>query len=140
MGMSHKHNIQATEEIVVLGDMGHSNAVSNMLHAISDLTQLINIWNDNIARLSEQLTEGKEEDEKTAKKRQKYVDLVNRAKEKIKVINKLHKVENNPRAVHHWFCSPCRTHRRWRQTPPVHPQLGADRTLRGQDHLGLIQG
>lgn len=60
-----------------------------MLSAIGDLSRSIDVWNDNIARLSEQSAE-REEDEEMAEKRQEYVDLVNKARKKIEKINKLH--------------------------------------------------
>ncbi|KAI6145484.1 hypothetical protein BKA82DRAFT_129538 [Pisolithus tinctorius] len=87
--VSRMHNSQVAEEIVALGDVGYSNAVTDMLSAIGDLSRSIDVWNDNIARLSEQSAEG-EEDEEMAEKRQEYVDLVNKAKKKIEKINKLH--------------------------------------------------
>lgn len=60
-----------------------------MLSVISNLTSLINIWNNNIARLPEP-AEGKEEDEDTADKHQEYLDLVNKMQKKIMKIKKLH--------------------------------------------------
>lgn len=87
--MSRRRNSQGTQEIVALGSEGYSRAVTSLLSVIGDFVSSIDIWNDNIARLSEP-AEGGEEDEETAETRKEYLDLVDRAKKKIQKINKLH--------------------------------------------------
>ncbi|KAM5531469.1 hypothetical protein V8D89_014859 [Ganoderma adspersum] len=88
-GMSRTPSGQAAEEIVALGGQGYSNAVTQMLNAIDDLTWSIDISNDEISRFPKP-TEGGEEYKETADMRQRYLRQVDVAKEKIEKINKLH--------------------------------------------------
>jgi len=97
-GTSRRHNSQAAEEIIALGDKGYSKAITSILSTIGDLASSIDIWGDNITRLPEP-AEGEEEDEETTRKRQEYLDLVDKAKKKIEKINKLHSDVTRSRAT-----------------------------------------
>jgi hypothetical protein len=90
-GMLRRRSRQAAEEIVALGNKGYNNAITSKLCAIGNRAGMIDIWNYKIARLSEPApADGEEEDERMAKVRHDYVDLVDEAKKKIEEINELH--------------------------------------------------
>ncbi|KAF9048885.1 hypothetical protein BJ165DRAFT_1414542 [Panaeolus papilionaceus] len=77
------------EKIIAVGGGGLDKAITGMLSAIGNLARSIDIWNDAIARFPKP-AEGEEEDDETTKMRQKYLDLVVKAKKKIEKIDKLH--------------------------------------------------
>ncbi|KAG0642415.1 hypothetical protein HOY80DRAFT_881744 [Tuber brumale] len=86
-GMTRRNTSQAREEFVALGNMGFNNAVKAMMGTISDLLDTIEIGNEVLGRLGEPV---KGENSKVTQRRQEYMELVAKSKQKIWEVNALH--------------------------------------------------
>ncbi|KAF9048851.1 hypothetical protein BJ165DRAFT_1343224 [Panaeolus papilionaceus] len=87
--ISDRHNRKA-EKIIALGSGGFAKAIMGILGAVGNLARSMDIWNDAIATKFPKPAEGEEEDEEITKERQKYLDLVDKAKKKIEKLDKLY--------------------------------------------------